>query len=172
MRILLTGGSACGKSTFAERLALAEPEPRVYLAAMRPLGEAARGRIARHRARRGADFVTVERYADLAGADFPGGGVIVLECVCNLTANEMFGADGSVREAFDAVMGGVVSLEARCDTLLVVTNDVGSGLGEYGAGTRRYIETLGRVNVALAARFDRVYELVCGIPILLKGETK
>ena len=36
---------------------------------------------------------------------------------------------------------------------------------------RAYIRSLGRINARVAAMADRVYELVAGIPICLKGET-
>ena len=39
MMILLTGGSGCGKSSFAERLCMEMPLPRYYIAAMKPYGE-------------------------------------------------------------------------------------------------------------------------------------
>ena len=51
-----------------------------------------------------------------------------------------------------------------------MTNDVGSDGVDYDASTAAYIEALGRINAALAARADTVLELVAGIPIPLKGE--
>ena len=120
--------------------------------------------------RQGKGFVTVERYTDLRGlsVDAPYG-AILLECLCNLTANEMFSPDGAGAGAYQAILDGVGRLEALCETLIVVTNDVGSDGGGYDALTMAYVETLGRVNRALAARADAVYELVCGIPLPLKG---
>jgi len=63
----------------------------------------------------------------------------------------------------------VRALRAQCAHLIVVTNDVGSDGGGYDELTERYIETLGRVNRRLAAEADTVCELVCGIPLPLKG---
>ncbi len=171
MRILLTGGSACGKSTYAERLATAANGPVCYLATMLPYGGEGAQRILRHRAmRQGKGFVTVERYTDLRGlsVDAPYG-AILLECLCNLTANEMFSPDGAGAGAYQAILDGVGRLEALCETLIVVTNDVGSDGGGYDASTMRYVETLGRLNAALAARFDCVAELIAGIPLVRKG---
>ena len=173
MRILLTGGSACGKSSYAENLAVQCPAPRYYVAAMKPYGCGSRERIDRHReTRKGKGFTTIERYDDPAGLILPERGVVLLECMCNLTANEMFDDVGNVHDPFDGLMRGIKALEAQCDTLIVVTNDVGSGVGVHDPGTMLYIETLGRVNAALAARFDAVYELVCGMPIAIKASSK
>lgn len=170
MRILLTGGSACGKSTFAEALALRCPAPRYYLATMRPYGAESCQKIARHRAlRAGKGFVTVERYTDVGGAALPMRGTVLLECMCNLAANEMFDERGNMRNAYDTLLAGVEALSEKCGTLIVVTNEVGADGCDYDAPTRSYIDLLGRVNAALAARFDAVYELVCGIPLVQKG---
>ena len=60
MIILLTGGSACGKSTYAESIAVKTPMPRYYIAAMKPYGEESEIKIARHRAMRGEKgFTTI-----------------------------------------------------------------------------------------------------------------
>ena len=75
-----------------------------------------------------------------------------------------------MRDPFDTVVGGIDKLSAQCENLIIVTNDVGSDSREYTSETRKYIEVLGKINAALAQKADCVYELVCGIPIVLKGE--
>lgn len=169
--ILLTGGSACGKSSYAESLCLRFQQPRYYIAAMRPYGEGSQVKIERHRQQRmGKGFETIERYTDLAGLVLPERGTVLLECICNLTANEMFDETGNMVDPCETVLAGVEALRRQCETLVVVTNDVGSDNKEYDPGTRAYIRALGRINAALAQQADSVYELVCGIPLVLKGE--
>ena len=171
MLILLTGGAANGKSRFAESLCLRAPSPRFYLAAMQPYGAEGEARILRHRAmREGKGFTTIERYTDYASLKLPARGTALLECICNLTANEMFDEMGRVSDPVERVLAGVDAVNAQCETLIVVTNDVGSDGTDYEAGTAAYIDALGRINRALAARADAVAELVAGIPIVLKGE--
>ena len=172
MRILLTGGSACGKSTYAEVLAMQLGSPRYYLATMRPFGEESERKIAKHREmRKLRGFETIERDVAVDSAEFPADAVVLLECLCNLTANELFDESGELDEsAYERIFDSVVALESRCAHYIVVTNDVGSATsGGYDASTRLYVELLGRLNAQLAARFDVVYELVCGIPIVLKN---
>ena len=63
---LIIGGSASGKSEYAERLVCSLPGKRIYAATMEPFGEEGRERIARHRKlREGKGFVTVEVPRDL-----------------------------------------------------------------------------------------------------------
>lgn len=171
MMILLTGGSACGKSTYAESVCEKNPAPRFYLAAMQPYGEEGRRKVERHRRlRAGKGFETIERYTDYASLTLPGRGTVLLECICNLTANEMFDENGNMTDPYERVMDGVAHLEEQCDLLVVITNDVGSDGICYEEGTQAYVRVLGRINAALAARADTVIEMVAGIPILWKGE--
>jgi adenosylcobinamide kinase/adenosylcobinamide-phosphate guanylyltransferase len=171
MRILITGGSGSGKSTFAENLMRRLSPPHTYIATMRPFDEESEKKISRHRRMRaGKGFHTIERETDVGTIDLPGGGAALLECMCNLTANEMFDGEGNVRDVYEKILRDIGALEQQCETLLVVTNDVGSDGGGYDEKTMRYMELLGRLNRALAKRFDCVYELVFGIPIVLKGE--
>ena len=82
MILLVYGGSASGKSAYAEErvLDLAQtmaretgiPSGLVYMAAMKPYGEEAEMRIRRHRAMRaGKGFTTIERYTDAGGLLMP-----------------------------------------------------------------------------------------------------
>ena len=98
-----------------------------------------------------------------------GGGTVLLECLCNLTANEMFDSEGNERDPYDKILREVRDLASRADNLILVTNDVGSDAEAYSESTLRYVDTLGRLNAAFAAEFDAVYELVCGIPLPVKG---
>ncbi|NLX64208.1 MAG: bifunctional adenosylcobinamide kinase/adenosylcobinamide-phosphate guanylyltransferase [Clostridiaceae bacterium] len=170
MRILLTGGSACGKSTYAEKLAMRFSTPRYYIATMRIYDEESRKKVERHRQmRKTKNFITIERDTDIHLIELSRRGTVLLECMCNLTANEMFDRYGNITDVYNKIISGIESLASQCENLIVVTNDVGSDGGKYDESTQEYIRTLGRLNISLAERFDCVYEMVCGIPIVLKG---
>lgn len=163
---LITGGSACGKSTFAEGLLEACGVPRYYIAAMRPVSDWDRKRVARHRAaREGKNFITVEKYTDIGEIRLPEKGSALLECVCNLCANEMYSPDADKDAAAEKIIRDISALYAQCDTLFVITNEIGS---DEPAGFSDYINAVGRINAALAERADCVYEVVCGIPLRIK----
>jgi len=170
MMVLFTGGADSGKSTLAEETVLRFPPPYSYIATMRPYGAEGRARVRRHLQRRaGKGFDTIECYLGLANLRVRGSAI--LECAGNLVANEMFDRQGAGANAFRAVMAGVDHLAAQCDHLVIVTNEVGSDGRRYDENTRRYIETLGRVNCRIAKRCDAVAEAVCGYAVWLKGES-
>ena len=169
MLILVTGGSASGKSAYAESLCRGL-SPRVYLACMQPFGEEGKRRIERHRAmRKDKGFLTVERYTDLASLALPPCRCVLLEDLGNLAANEMFSSEPPC-DPFDAVIGGINALMKQCERLVVVTDEIGSDGVQYDPATTAYIAALGALNRALSARADAVIEVVAGIPIPLKGE--
>jgi len=170
MNIILTGGSGCGKSSYAESLAVKFPMPRWYVATMRSYGAESEMKIARHRAMRAKKgFETIESQTDVGLIELPGRGTVLLECLCNLTANEMFDDEGNERDPYEKILREVRYLAEKADNLILVTNDVGSDAEDYSESTLRYVDTLGRLNAAFASEFDRVYEMVCGIPLPIKG---
>lgn len=170
MLILVSGGSASGKSQYAEDLVVRAPDgPRVYVATMQVWDDESRRRVARHRAMRaGKGFHTEERPVRLGDMPVPAGAVVLLEDLSNLTANEWFGPQG--REgAFDRVMAGIGKLKAEAACAVVVTNELFSDGLRYDPDTAAYLGCLARLNRAVAAQADRVYEVVCGIPVCWKG---
>ena len=166
MFTLVIGGAASGKSEYAEGHALSLSGRRVYLATMHPADGECLARIEKHRLRRvGKEFETVEQYIDLANAPIPAGANILLECVGNLLANEVYEPNGG---GSDAVLHGINTLLSWCRHLTVVTNEVCSG-ADYDESTLFYLRELARVNRALAAQADSVVEVVCGLPHFWKG---
>ena len=68
----------------------------------------------------------------------------------------------------EAVLQGVETLE-RCAHLTVVAEEVCAGGTDYAGDTLHYLEAMASLNRALARRADRVVEVVCGLPNVLKG---
>lgn len=167
MFTLVIGGAASGKSEYAEGHVLTLPGPRLYIATMEPWDGECLARIARHQAARAhRRFDTLECYRDLPSAEVAPGSNVLLECMGNLVANELYSPQGA---GADRAIRGVEHLLARCGHLTVVTNEVFSGGAAYEGDTLFYLQELARVNRALARRADRVVELVCGLPNVLKG---
>lgn len=170
---LVIGGSASGKSGFAEDLILASPHmPRLYIATMEPFDGECRARIARHRRMRAEkQFETVECYTSLSGLRLAGGGCVLLECLGNLAANELYNpaGAGTKKGALAAILSGVDALLNQCGDLVVVSNETFTGGNRYAGETDDYLHLLAEANRALARRADRVCEVVCGLPQFYKG---
>ena len=149
--------------------------PLYYIATMPSWDKETEKKIERHRVMRsGKGFLTLEWYTDLEGrlksGDCPpmeGAGVLV-ECLSNLTANEMYMESGAGEGAAEAVVRGIMELKRRCARLVVVTNDVFAESASDTPEMRQYKENLGKINQVLAGEADRVTEVVRGIPCTVK----
>ena len=165
MIALVTGGSGCGKSTWAEKFLRRFSGPKFYIATMRVVDDECRARVERHQIQRaGMGFMTLERPTDAGNAAVSPGATALLECLPTLMANEMF--DGGEP---DRVLPGIERLCERCENLVVVTNDVFSDGLTYDPETARYIQKLAEVNRRVAEKADLVVEVVFSIPVALKG---
>lgn len=186
---IVYGGSASGKSSYAESFAMSlQGEGRLlYIATMYPykwntteLDPETMQRIERHRAMR-ADkgFDTVECYRHVEHIVAKRQDVLLLECMSNLLANEMYlepdsNAGSDMAETMSPVSNKIVQalidLSTRVQELVIVTNDVFSDGGSltYDESTREYVKNLAEINCALAREAATVTEVVCGIPVIVK----
>jgi adenosylcobinamide kinase/adenosylcobinamide-phosphate guanylyltransferase len=179
MIILVTGGAASGKSKYAEGRIIDFGTPAIYLATMKPFGDEAAARITKHRKQRQQHrFQTVEIYEDLENAFIPENENILLECMSNLVANEMFPENGEYRlKDFDNILQRIlrgvkriVSMQKNSGkNLVIVTNEVFLDTLDYEIDTIEYIRMLAQVNRYLAKIADEVVEVVYGIPVYIKG---
>ena len=171
---VVTGGSGSGKSAFAEQCILdCQGNNRIYIATMYPFDEESHRRIARHRAMWAEKkFTTIERYTDLEHLTIPQGADVLLECMSNLAANEMFDTEepaGSEQVA-EKIVTQIGVLAQETEELVIVTNNVFEDGIVYDTSTMEYLRALGSINVRLAERSDVVVEVIAGIPVARKGK--
>lgn len=186
---IVYGGSASGKSSYAESFAMSlQGEGRLlYIATMYPykwntteIDPETMQRIERHRAMR-ADkgFDTVECYRQVEHIVAKRQDVLLLECMSNLLANEMYleqdsdaGSDmaETMSPVSNKIVQALIDLSTRVQELVIVTNDVFSDGGSltYDESTREYVKNLAEINCALAREAATVTEVVCGIPVIVK----
>ncbi len=194
MITLVTGGSGSGKSAYAESLLSSCEGIRYYIATMQIYDAEGEKKVERHRKlRAGKGFLTIESPMNVGKIRFACAGEsgqaqyrqeterkvqgssekksALLECMSNLTANEMFTKDGmkSEEEVVEKIVSEIQTLSQKLDNLVIVTNNVFEDGVIYDAGTMEYLRALGRINAALARLADRVAEVVVGIPVELKG---
>ncbi len=169
MLLFVYGGSGSGKSKFAEELILRHgPARRLYIATMEPFGEDAEKRIARHRElRAGKGFETLERSRDLSGLAVPQNCAALLEDLTNLFANEWFG--GNRKTAAARVLEGLKRLEETSALTVIVANDLFADGMNYDMETVAFLEALAALHRRIAEEAEAVCEVVCGIPIFIKG---
>lgn len=174
MLVLITGGAASGKSEYAESVARRIPGKRyVYLATMTKDLKENRDRIFRHRQmREGKGFDTVERSNNIKHIAFTEGTVVLLECLSNLLANEMFSPFGpGINNAEEEVKQGILSLLKQGCDLVVVSNDIFADGNRYDKDTRYYQMILGNLHRWIGEQADAVIEVSCGIACIQKKGT-
>lgn len=177
--IFITGGARSGKSRFAEKLA-GEHDQVTYIATAQALDQEMRERIAKHQAQRPAHWVTKEcPLRPQAAVALVGNGCILLDCLSVWVSNlllqhwneetEQLAAWAQVESTVSAQVQELLQAAAdHAGTVLMVSNEVGSGLVPVYALGRAYRDLLGWVNQQVAAAADEVYWCVSGIPVLIK----
>ena len=172
MLALILGGSASGKSAFAESVTVKLGEKRLYAATMQPFDEECLRRIGRHREmRKEKGFDTWEIYRGMKDAAIPEGyDAVLLECLSNLLANEMYGPEGWEKgDLVSRILAGIDKLRESAENLVIVSNEVFRDGDNYHPETLQYMEFLGELNRRLAAKADAVAEVICGCPVFHKG---
>ena len=171
MLVVVTGGSGSGKSAFAEDRVLSFGESRrIYIATMQAFDEESHRRIRRHRRMRsGKGFETIERYTELDELILPKNCVVLLECMSNLVANEMFEEQGAHDRTVSEVTKGIENLLEQAAHVVIVTNEIFSDAVVFDGDMDSYLEYLGKINQAAAQRADEVVEVIYGIPVFHKS---
>lgn len=117
----------------------------------------------------------MEKYTDLSELEIPKNQGILLECISNLVANELYREDGTLndlKETKEKVLAGVRRLSNSTTRLVIVTNEVNADINGYSEETEKYRECIGMVNQSLAELADIVTEVVYGIPVCIRKEQK
>jgi adenosylcobinamide kinase / adenosylcobinamide-phosphate guanylyltransferase len=165
---LVLGGARSGKSRHAEGLVAAFPTPWLYVATAEGLDDEMRDRIAEHRARRGADWETVDAPLDLPEVIARHRGrheVLLIDCLTLWLSNVMLSGRDTAAERARLLQG----LRGADKTIVAVSNEVGLGLVPDNALARRFRDEQGRLNAEVAALAEHVVLMAAGLPLVLKG---
>ncbi len=163
--ILITGGARSGKSALAERLALGLGPAPVYVATAEAGDGEMADRIAAHQARRGPHWSLIEAPRDLSAAlEHSDRAPRLVDCLTLWVSNLML-ADADCEAA---AHGLAAALARQRHPVVLVTNEVGSGIVPDNALARRFRDAAGRVNQIVAEAADEVYLCVAGQPLKVK----
>lgn len=174
---IITGGSGSGKSAYAEECIVryhrdgGEKESALYyIATMEPFGEETLRKIERHRKMRSdKGFRTIECYRNLSEAAEQIAreserADVLLECMSNLTANELY-AIGAEETVVDSILEGIRKLRQVCDHVVIVTNEVCLECTDDSKEMQLYKKVLSRIGREMVQMADRVTEVEYGIAI-------
>ncbi len=171
-RILVLGGSRSGKSAHAEALVAGRPDVTYLATSVAPDGDDEwMARVALHRARRPADWTTLETTAP---SELLRRGTVLVDSVTTWVAALMDETGVWTDEP-----GSAGRLAARCDALVnawamtpahvvAVSDEVGLGVVPETRSGRLFRDTLGAVNQRLAGTADEVWFVVAGLPQRLR----
>jgi adenosylcobinamide kinase/adenosylcobinamide-phosphate guanylyltransferase len=166
---LVLGGARSGKSRHAESIVATVPPPWIYVATGEARDDEMATRIAAHRARRGAEWRTIEAPRDIAGVlvDAPAGGAVLVDCLTLWLSNLML-ADADIDAECDRLDD---ALARATRPVVLVSNEVGFGIVPDNALARSFRDAQGRLNQRVAAQADRVVLMVAGLPLVVKGQS-
>ncbi|MFC4811194.1 bifunctional adenosylcobinamide kinase/adenosylcobinamide-phosphate guanylyltransferase [Paenibacillus sp. GCM10023250] len=190
MAIFITGGARSGKSGFAEAYARKLSKQGLYIATAQSFDGEMKERTRQHRQQRersGYAWRTIEEplaLAELLGGleQEQAGGIerpaVLVDCLTLWLTNWLLrldpGTDGEqetkpnedrLQAELDKLLAAVA---AYTGALLLVTNEVGSGIVPAYPLGRRFRDEAGRLNRKLAGICAEAYLVVAGIPLDLK----
>lgn len=164
---LVLGGARSGKSRFAEGLATETGLGLVYVATATVRDDEMRERVAHHRARRDEAWRTAEAPLDLAGAlraEASSDRAVLVDCLTLWLTNVLL----EDRDIDHEIEGLIDALAGLPGPVILVSNEVGSGIVPENALARAFRDHQGRLNQRVAAVADRVTLVVAGLPMNLK----
>ena len=169
---LVLGGARSGKSRFAEQQVqqLAASAP-IYIATATAGDDEMAQRIKHHQQQRAqadyhwqlreAPLALSEALTDLSAAKQP----VLVDCLTLWLTNQLLADDTGVAKACQQLCQTVNQFDGE---LILVSNEVGSGIVPLGELSRRFVDEAGRLNQQLAQIADKVTLVVAGLPLVLK----
>lgn len=170
MVTFILGGARSGKSSYALELAKEGQEKAAFIATCISQDKEMKERIKKHKLSRPQNWKLVEEGRNIASV-LPQlvhkYRVILIDClglwVSNLLLDEL--KDNEIEEKFHDLLGAILGIKTR---IILVSNEVGSGIVPDNLLARRFRDLLGSLNQMIAKKADEVIFMQCGIPIKIK----
>jgi adenosylcobinamide kinase/adenosylcobinamide-phosphate guanylyltransferase len=170
--IFVTGGCRSGKSKHALRAAEKMPGNRkIYIATCVPQDNEMKQRVARHQKERSQNWVTVEEPLHLPQAileNSPKADVMLVDCLTLWVSNLLMKTDDE-KQLEEMISQLIDTLEKATCPIVLVSNEVGTGIVPENRLARQYRDIIGLANQAVAKTAGKVIWMVAGIPVTVKG---
>jgi adenosylcobinamide kinase/adenosylcobinamide-phosphate guanylyltransferase len=168
----IIGGCRSGKSKYALDTAQQMPGgKRIFIATCLPKDDEMKQRIARHQEQRSQTWTTVEEPVHLHEAITkfsPKATVILVDCLTLWVTNIMLEA-GNEKKIEGHVSKLIHALAAADCPVILVSNEVGTGIVPENKLARQFRDVMGQVNQDVAHYANEVVWMVAGIPVTVKG---
>lgn len=164
---LILGGTRSGKSGFAQGLAEKSGKKLVYIATAEAFDDEMTDRIERHQRDRGPEWQTLEEsreIADAITAHSSPKAIILIDCLTIWLSNLMLG-DADIEAAITKLID---ALKFAQGPVILVSNEVGSGIVPENPLGRKFRDEAGRMNQRIAAAASHVSLITAGLSLSLK----
>ena len=168
---LILGGARSGKSSYALGLAMKYKKV-AFIATCLGLDKEMQERIRLHKESRPKHWKTFEEPRDLArliGKLGNGFDCILIDCLTLLVSNLIL-SKNSQEQILEKIEELLAVLSKKKAKVIMVSNEVGLGLVPVNKLGRDFRDIAGRVNQMVARNADKVFFIVAGIPLKIKGE--
>ncbi|MCW8996099.1 MAG: bifunctional adenosylcobinamide kinase/adenosylcobinamide-phosphate guanylyltransferase [Psychromonas sp.] len=168
---LVLGGARSGKSGYAEQQAKDSAKAVVYIATSEIRDKEMAERIKRHQQQRPASWLVVEEpyHLDVVlRKHSKKDNCIIIDCLTLWLSNCLFGE--SAREWPEYKRALLATLKTLPGQVILVSNEVGSGIVPMGEINRQFVDEAGWLHQAIAAQIDKVTLVVAGLPLIVKGQ--
>ena len=166
---LVLGGVRSGKSHYAQQLG--ERAARVVFVATAKAGDDDEmlRKVERHQSSRPLHWQTIEeplRLAETIARHGSSCDLMIIDCLTFFAAN-LLQAEGDGQSRIEALCK---ALKSPPCSIVLVSNEVGSGVVPAYPSGRRFRDLLGEMNQSVARVASNVLLLIAGLPLVLKGQ--
>lgn len=170
--IFITGGSRSGKSSLAVKMAQSIHKRKIFIATCVPEDSEMKRRVMLHKKSRPSSWRTIEQNSKLVSVlrkETKSDVVIIIDCL-TLFVSSFLMKKAREDRIKNEVSKAVDIIKSGKSTVIIVSNEVGSGLVPESKLGRDFRDIAGFSNQIVAKGADEVIYMVSGIPLKIKGE--
>ncbi|MGD2030259.1 MAG: bifunctional adenosylcobinamide kinase/adenosylcobinamide-phosphate guanylyltransferase [Desulfobacterales bacterium] len=168
--VLVIGGCRSGKSGYALELAEQIPGQKIFIATCIPHDKEMENRVLRHKKERSRAWTTLEapvRLPEVILENSQKENVVLVDCLTLWISNLVLENDHQ-KNMDEHIRKLIQSLEKAECPIILVSNEVGTGIVPENSLARRFRDMAGFTNQKVAACVNQVIWMVAGIPVGVK----